>query len=398
MKRKTKILFIYPSMMLGGSTTALLSFMNSLDPNCYSVDLQLFRNSGPLLEEIPAYVQLLPEAQLYVGTKGRLMKIWKLVVSGYFLKILWRGIKKKKIISPEILADFSAKMLSRKNEIHYDYAIGFLEGWSDRYLAWNVQADNKYAWLHSTFANITKDPTAEMSWMKCVDRIAFVTDACRDTFINTVPSMKNKAIVIENITDSDIIQSRSEAVDKKDEAYQRFLCASSFKIITVCRLQIHTKGLDRIVAAAKALKQEGKEFLWYIIGDGEDEEVLRALIYEANVEKQVILVGAKMNPYPYIKASNVMCMPSRYEGKPLAITESMILGVPPIVTKYLSANEQIQNGVDGIVVANEDGTIIDALLQCMQCPEMLQNMREHLLQHEYGNKSYIQTIESKLLS
>lgn len=398
MKRKTKILFIYPSMMLGGSTTALLSFMNSLDPNRYSVDLQLFRNRGPLLKEIPSYVQLLPEAQLYVGAKGRLMKIWKLVVSGYFLKILWRGIRHKKVISPEVLADFSAKMLSRKNVTHYDYAIGFLEGWSDRYLAWNVEADNKYAWLHSTFANITKDPEVEMNWMKCVDRIAFVTDACRDAFVQTVPSMKNKAIIIQNITDSDIIQSRSEDIDKQDEAYQRFLSASCFKLITVCRLQIHTKGLDRIVAAAKALKQEGKEFLWYIIGDGEDEESLSSLICEANLEKQVILIGAKMNPYPYIKASNVMCMPSRYEGKPLAITESMILGVPPVVTKYLSADEQIQNGVEGIVVANEDGTIIDALLQCMECPEMLQNMHEHLLQHEYGNKSYIQTIESQLLS
>ena len=60
---KKRILFIYPSMILGGSTTALLSLINNLDGDEYQIDLQLQKNAGPLFEEIPKHVNILPEAQ-----------------------------------------------------------------------------------------------------------------------------------------------------------------------------------------------------------------------------------------------------------------------------------------------------------------------------------------------
>ena len=72
---KRKILFIYPAMIIGGSTTSLLSLLNSLDAEKYEVDLQLFRNRGPLLDAIPEHVNLLPEAQLHKGALGKLCKL-----------------------------------------------------------------------------------------------------------------------------------------------------------------------------------------------------------------------------------------------------------------------------------------------------------------------------------
>lgn len=51
-------------MILGGSTTSLLSLMNGLDPTKYQIDLQLQNNSSPLLNDIPKHVHLLPEDHL----------------------------------------------------------------------------------------------------------------------------------------------------------------------------------------------------------------------------------------------------------------------------------------------------------------------------------------------
>lgn len=395
--KKKKILFIYPSMIMGGSTTAMLSFMNSLDAARYSIDLQLFRNEGPLLDMLPDYVNLLPEAQIYVGAKGKIIKIWKFLLSGYLFKALWRGVCHKRLISNEIVSDFSAKILSSQNEEKYDYAIGYLEGWSDRYLAWKVSAEYKYAWIHSTFANVTQDAEAELSWMHAVDKIVFVTDACRNAFVKSVPIMRDKTIVIENIIDSSVIRVRSNMIDIQDKEYLHFLHFPYFKLVTVCRIQMYTKGLDRIISAAKALDQSGKKFLWYIIGAGEDENSLKKLIAESNLEGKVVLIGARMNPYPFIKESDVMCMPSRYEGKPLVVTESMILGVPPLVTRYLSACSQIQHRIEGIVVANEDDTIVEAIQYCMNNIDELKRMHHWLLEHEYGNSEDIRIIEKKLL-
>lgn len=47
--KKTRVLVIYPEMMMGGSTTALLALLNGLDKEKYEVDLQLYKNRGPLL-------------------------------------------------------------------------------------------------------------------------------------------------------------------------------------------------------------------------------------------------------------------------------------------------------------------------------------------------------------
>lgn len=392
-----KILLVYPYMLLGGSTTSLLSFVNSLDPTEYQIDLQLQRNSGPLLNDIPKHVNLLPAAEKYSGRKGKIIKCLRFVLQGTAFKAILANLKnKRKGFSPDVVVDFVARSLSKKNTKHYDYAIGFLEGWSNCYLAYNVDADKKYAWLHSTFKNITNNPKAQLPWMRRVDKLVFVTDACTDDFKKALPEMADKAITIENIIDSEIIRKRSDAFDELDEAYMRFVNSDCFKIVTVCRITINVKGLDRIVKCAKKLKAEGINFLWYIIGNGNDEEELRAMISDSGVEDLLIPIGVRFNPYPFIKQADIMCMPSRYEGRPMVITESMILGTPPVVTEYLSAHEQIRNGVDGMVVSNDDESIIEPVMKCAKDQSTVRAMADFLLKNDYGNKGYIKEIETKL--
>lgn len=396
---KIKILFAYDSMILGGSTTALLSLLNSLNPQKYDIALQLFRNEGPLLHCIPEHVRLLPEAEIHKGRKGKLIKVIKYVFTGNAFNALFRGTvqAKRLCFSGAVFADFQAKKLSRKNTERYNYAIGFLEGWSNRYIAYNTNAAKKYAWLHSTFANITSDPDLELPWMQRVDRIVFVTDACRNSFVETLPQMAKKTITVENITNSDVVRKRSIMIDSEDEAYQNFSESPFFKIVTVCRIVVNVKGLDRIVKCATQLKKRGYSFLWYIIGDGPDEAVLQALIRGAGVEDCVIAIGKRLNPYPFIAAANVMCMPSRYEGKPLVISESMILGIPPVVTEYLSAHEQIKNGIEGIVAENTDDSITYKLIQCMENDEELCKMQGYLRTQDYGNWESVRSLEDTLL-
>ncbi len=396
---KKKILFVYPSMLIGGSTTSMLAFMNCLDPEKYSIDLQLYKNEGPLLNVLPEYVNLLPEAQKYTGATARINKLIKFIIKGYFLKAFFRKLKFGKIgLSQEVLGYCKAKEFSKKNSNHYDYAIGYLEGWSDKYLAWGVNADRKYAWLHSTFANITGDPDIERPWMKLMDKIVFVADACRDAFNQAMPDMASKTLTIENITDSSLIRKRSEQVDFSDEAYARFVFYQGQKIVTVCRLDVNTKGLDRIVECAKRMKSENRKFLWYIIGDGEGKELLEQTIQQADVADVLVPVGKRMNPYPFIKASDVMCMLSRYEGKPMIVTECMILGVPCVVTEYLSSRDQIEDKKEGYIVPNEDSVVVDAATSCINNYDCLMQMHNYLSNNEYGNSDYISVIEEKLFS
>ncbi len=396
---KKKIVVTYYEMIVGGSTTALLAFLNTLDKTKYEVDLQLYHNRGPLLDQIPKGVNLLPPACRYEGRLGRVIKNAKYLLTGAALRAYRfnRRHGKRGVLGP-VYGDFQAKHLSRKNKKHYDIAIGFLEGWSARYTAYGTNADKKLAWLHSTFANITSTPDGERPWMDKVDNIVFVTDACTEAFKETMPAYADKAITVYNIVDSALLKARAAQADSDDEAYRRFKEADVFKIITVCRATIQVKGMDRMIACAKALKAAGAAFRWLVVGDGTDYAAFCQMIEDADLGDCMVAVGNRLNPYPFIKEADAFCLLSRYEGKPMVITESMILGVPPFVTQYLSAPEQIQNGVEGVIVPNQNDTgMADVLLDYMAHPEKLEAMKTYLSAHDYGNESYMREIELTIL-
>lgn len=392
-----KILFIYPFMMLGGSTTSLLALLNNIDSKKYKIYLQLQKNEGQLFNDIPNHVTILSEAQKRKGKLGKIIRILHFIFSGYALKAFLTNRKYgKKGLSKEVINYFLAKKSCKKNKEIYDYAVSFLEGWSSWYLAYNVCAEKKYAWQHSTFSKITDTPQEQISWMNKVNKIVFVDDACTREFNNILPDMKNKSMTIKNIIDSNIIRAKAECYNEKDCYLQKFKEKTVIKVITVCRLTIETKGLDRIVNCSKELIDRGFDFLWYIVGDGADEVRLKKMIEEKNVGDFLIPIGARFNPYPFIKEADIMCMPSRYEGKPMVVTESMILGVPPVVTEYLSARTQIENGVNGIVVDNNEKSIIATMVDLVSNKKKIIELKNQLKLNDFGNKDYIKEIEQKL--
>lgn len=291
---------------------------------------------------------------------------------------------------------YQTKSLSKPCKKNYDYAIGFLEGWSDIYLAEKVSADKKYAWIHSTYENIAPIPHLDRPWMEKVDKIVFVTDQCTSNFKESVPDMAEKAITVENILDSSLIKKRSMLIDRNDTDYAEFSSFDGIKIITVCRIDISIKGLDRLLNCAKYLKDNNLKFMWYIVGGGIQLDSYRAMIQEHDLQGCVCAIGEKLNPYPFMKIADIYCMLSRYEGKPMSVTESMILGTPPLVTAYLAANEQIRDGVEGWIVKNEDTGANQTLASLIRHPETIRKAHEWLNNQEYGNCSYMRDIEKIL--
>ena len=181
-----------------------------------------------------------------------------------------------------------------------------------------------------------------------------------------------------------------------DEKLEDLRVFEGLKLVTVCRVTVSVKGLDRIVSAAADLKKQGVPFIWYIIGDGEDTDLLSGMINDAGVDDVLVMIGKRLNPYPYLAAADLMCMPSRYEGKPMVVTEAMILGCVPVVTDYISAEGQIENGVEGVIVPNDDTSVIGALTDLSNDRERIKKMRETLLSRKYGNTEYIKEVEAKL--
>ena len=71
------------------------------------------------------------------------------------------------------------------------------------------------------------------------------------------------------------------------------------------------------------------------------KDELEKMIQKEDVSDCFELIGAKENPYPYMKNADVVVQTSRFEGKSVVLDEAKILGCPIVVTNYPTVHDQI---------------------------------------------------------
>lgn len=381
-------------MMTGGSTTSLISLLTSIDYSTYAVDLILYNKKGAYLKDLPVQVNVLSEAALY-PTSSKLAKYKKLgafLFSGFFFKAFFsEAIYKRKIgLNSQIMSQFH-KSISRDLENRYDVVIGYLELWASYYALEKVAALKKISWVHIDYKNTGFVPALDYRSFVKADKIVCVSKSCLDNFNKIFPDFSNKTVVLENSLSAKLVQQRAA---NQEGFNQREIDFNGLKLITVCRLALHTKGLDRAIMAAKKLKEEGYQFKWFILGHGEDYSELEELIEKNKLSDRFILIGEKKNPYPYLQACDVFVLASRHEGKPMSVTEAQILGLPIIVTNYSSAKEQVMHGEDGIIVENVDEGIYRGLKEILDNPGLVKKFKENLLNRQRSNENLIEDFYS----
>lgn len=353
-----KILIVYPEMFIGGSTTSLLGLLSVINRDEYEIDLQLYSNSGALLDKIPSNINLLNQACPAMSiTAERIMKLTNPVT--VIRKIQSRLFAKKSIyplVESQLMCYENAR-LSKKNSVKYDVAIAFLEGWPSIYVSKYINADRKYAWVHVDYSTAGFDSQIDNDMYGQFDRIISVSEKCRENMCNSFPNLRDRMIWIGNISDVD------EIIAKSKEEICFTLDTNNLNLVSVCRLSMRHKGLDRMLSFVEEYKKTVESKIrWYVIGDGPDREEFIRLIEEKKLKQEVVLLGAKANPFPYIIGMDGFILFSRYEGKPMAITEAQVLGVPVFVTEYASAREQIVNMKNGYILQNCDDTLVGEAL------------------------------------
>lgn len=389
------MLFVYPELMLGGSTTSLISLLKSIDYEHFEVDLVLYRNRGAYFNDLPSQVTVLPEVSSFNASFLSICrKLLYFIVSGIFLRAFFVELfyKKKIGFNSQIMCQFQARH-SRKVEKKYDIAIGYLELWADYYTLEKVLAQRKLIWIHTDYVKAGFIPSLDEKRFKKADQIVCVSESCLISFNEVFPNLAHKVVVLENILSSDYVRQRATEPINFNDDLDTF---TGIKFVTVCRLTMHTKGLDRSIAAAKKLKADGYHFRWFIVGDGEDFKMLENLIQKEGLKDTFFLIGKKINPYPYIQKCDVYVMASRREGKPMSVTEAQILGLPIIVTNYSSAKEQVVNGEDGIIVENTDEAIYGGMKAFLDNPTLSRTFKENLLKKELNNVALIEKFYSNL--
>lgn len=347
-----KVLISSFDMEIGGVERSLISMLDNFDYDNYDVDLMLYSHSGDLMKLLPKKPNLLIEDKKY---KTFRLSIGETIKRGNFAIGITR-----------LLARYNAKKTANKNNLNdsgciqmqymwkyalpflpklkkqYDVAISYL--WPHYFVADKVNAKTKIAWIHTDYSKIDTDIEIDLDMWNKFDYIAAVSKDCRNAFLSKYPSLKDKVIIIENITSPNFVRSMA------DESVDDFATEENvFKVVSVGRY-CDAKGFDNAIKALKILHDRGyTNIKWYVVGYGSDEELYRKLINENKLEDSFILLGKKTNPYPYMKRADLYVQPSRYEGKAVTVSEAQILGKAVMLTNYTTANSQVKDGVDGYI-------------------------------------------------
>lgn len=392
---KKKILIIYPEMIIGGTTTSLLSLLGALDRNKYEVDLQMQYAPGIFANLIPSYVHILPLAMPLPHGFYKWIKALSLKSLYYYLKSKWRGGASASQYMENDIVKFC-----RKNPKEYDVAISFMERWSLYYLVKKTCANKKISWIHVDYGAAKMFIDIDMPFFKRVDKIVLVSEKCLQNFKSIAPEIANKSLMIENLLSSEIVKQRAGLSVPRNVAKLFNEVEGKVKMVSVCRISFPHKGLDRGVKALARLKKQGKieNLIWFIIGDGPDLSNLKAMVDEFGLKDYIRVLGAYTNPLNIEAKCDIFFLPSRYEGKPMAVTEAQMLGLVPVVTNYASASEQVRNLYDGLIMDNSDDGIYEGLEYMLyHLEDVLGKYKENVVNTDYSNLREMLTIEKELL-
>lgn len=347
-----KVLIASFDMEVGGVERSLISMLENFDYDNNSIDLMLYRHKGDFMKLLPQKPKLLPEVKEYTSFRkpiSLLVKEGKIKLAIARLKAKFKANKiaiannifDSGYIQMQLMWKYSINYLPSLNN-EYDVAISYL--WPHYFVAEKITAKKKIAWIHTDYSTIDTDIDEDLKIWNKFDYIIAVSEACKNSFIKKYPILSKMVRVMENINSTEFIRTMAE--DDIEECIKE---DNSFKLVSVARLS-HAKGIDNAVKALKIIHDRGlTNIKWYVVGYGGDEEMIRSLIKDNELEYSFILLGKKINPYPYIKMADIYVQPSRYEGKAVTVCEAQILGKPVIITRYATANSQVRKDIDGYI-------------------------------------------------
>jgi glycosyltransferase involved in cell wall biosynthesis/predicted glycoside hydrolase/deacetylase ChbG (UPF0249 family) len=386
-EKKIKMLIAFIQVHTGGAMTSLVNFLNALDTDKYDVDVIFYENDRGRCG-IKDEINILPQGKMHEAfSVGNLIK--KSVSPSYvFARIqdlYYKKVKHNKRKAVQIMSKQGCRY-SRALDKEYDIAIAYEFTWALNYVTYRVKAKKKILWHHVEYEKSGMDYKVDKKAMNLADALVFVSEDCKKGYIERHPEHKDKCFFVPNLLSSEYVRAKGE-----EEISLPFEDNNYLKFVTTARISFEHKGLDRAAMAFSRLKKDGllENVKWIIIGKGRDMDALEEIIRKEGLDKHVYPIGLRENPIPYLKACDIFLLPSRHEGKPMAVTEGFIMGLVPVVTEYTSAKEQIRNGVDGLVFDNNDEALYEGLKRLLENPGIINELKKNVTATDYGNEKEI---------
>ncbi len=319
--KSQRIVGVIHELTMGGAERMMVNILNHFLSNGDEVHLIIFKNIGTLKSLLDPAIAVhdLEAISIKKGISKCLKEIYKIEPNSVFTGIGHLNIA----IAPFI--PLMKQLLPETQWISRETNIVSLQNQEEKY---PKLFDSLYRKVYKNFDVI----------------IAQSEDMKRDLEIH-YPKTSSKIVLINNPIDiSKIEELADEPIDNRVEDNQ-------ISLISVGTLR-KRKRHDLLLKAFSLLPIN---YTLMIVGSGAEENNLKALSRELNINSRIHFEGHQTNPYPYMKSANLSLLTSEHEGFPNVLLEANAVGTPIVAFACKGGvTEIIQEGINGFSVENGD--------------------------------------------
>jgi len=123
------------------------------------------------------------------------------------------------------------------------------------------------------------------------------------------------------------------------------------------------------VDALAELRDRGVTYTAALVGSGPLEDEVTAAVERAGLDERVDVPGWADHPVEYYRDARTYVLTSEREMLPLTLVESMLVGVPPVAPAVGAIPEIVEDGQNGLLVADRSPTAYADALESLLTEE-----------------------------
>ena len=236
--------------------------------------------------------------------------------------------------------------------------------------------------LMGSDVNYLEVGTKKYEYAKKIFFTASMVTSVSQALFNTC---KKKGILLDekkNVLTHTVYDTEKFSLMERKEIRKKANIDEKLKIIFFAGALRKLKNVDKLIRSVSEIKKNNKKIKLFIAGTGFEEGNLKNLTKELNVEKNVEFLG-NIEPgllVEYYNIADVFCLPSKNEGLPNVVIESLLCGTPVVVSEV--------GELPFIIKENQNGFLVK--------PNSIESLTEKLnlaLNKKWDRKSLRQSVE-----
>lgn len=352
-----KVVFLVPSLGMGGMERVLVNYANLFVKRGYDVTVLNFTYDDPGI--VDHFDERVHYKKNYAPVKNLFHSSIMDLLHLRFRLLPWS--KWAIIHSPKYLYN---KYITE----YYDIEIAFYGNMSIKIVSGST---NKLAktvgWIHSVDIDQGMDFFGSIEKAKKIYRgipkYICVSKESESKFKELI-SINNGVFCVNNPNDTQrirLLALKSAGINK-----------DLFTFVMVARFDDHAKGFLRLFDVCKKLNNDGFDYSVWLVGDGNDFDIVKAKATELSLDN-ITFYGKRANPYPYIYNADMYLCSSYYEGFSMVMMEAIILGKPMLTTDVSGADEMLDGGKYGMIVENSEEGLYKGMKEILTNPKLYQH-------------------------